>query len=94
MRLERTALFAHENGFKVFATTNGVSRWKDLQQVNASGRKAANLFPGLSFWDRNWREKDAHKLMKQVSERDNFYQQTYCGCEYSIQSTAKIKAAT
>ena len=34
MRFERSALFAHENGFDVFATTLGISRWKDLNQIN------------------------------------------------------------
>ena len=34
MRMEVTALYAHENGFAVFTTTNAASRWKDLKQVN------------------------------------------------------------
>ena len=29
MRFERSALFAYENNFKIFATTLGISRWKD-----------------------------------------------------------------
>ena len=34
MRFERSALFAHENNFSLFATTLGISRWKDLDPVS------------------------------------------------------------
>ena len=30
-------LYANENGFDVFATTLGISRWKDLNQINGAG---------------------------------------------------------
>ena len=30
-----------------------ISRWKDLEQVNYAGRRAASLFPGLIYWDHN-----------------------------------------
>ena len=33
MRMERTALYAFENGFHYFTTTNATSRWKDVKQV-------------------------------------------------------------
>ena len=37
MRMERTALYAIDNGFRYFTTTNATSRWKDVKQVNESG---------------------------------------------------------
>ena len=54
MRFERTALYAYENNFKIFATTLGISRWKDLDQINNSGLKAATRYNSLGFWDFNW----------------------------------------
>ena len=57
MRFERSALFAYENGFDVFATTLGISRWKDLNQINNSGLRAAKRYNSLTFWDYNWRKK-------------------------------------
>ena len=33
MRFERSALFAKENNFSVYATTLGISRWKDMNQM-------------------------------------------------------------
>ena len=47
MRMERTALYAHENGFDTIATSLGISRWKDLNQVNEAGKNAANKYEGL-----------------------------------------------
>ena len=41
MRFERSALYAHENGFKVYGTTLGISRWKNMEQINDSGNRAA-----------------------------------------------------
>ena len=37
MRMDRTALYAHEWGFSHIATTNSTSRWKDEEQVDDSG---------------------------------------------------------
>ena len=44
MRMERTALYAIENGFRYFTTTNATSRWKDVKQVNESGIKGTRSF--------------------------------------------------
>ncbi len=60
MRFERSALYAKENGFDVFATTLGISRWKDLNQINNSGLRAANRYNNLTFWDFNWRKQGVH----------------------------------
>ena len=56
MRMERTALYAIDNGFRYFTTTNATSRWKDVKQVNESGIRGAcafnnvnNLFSCLLF---------------------------------------------
>lgn len=84
MRLARTARCAFENGYEIFATTNAVSRWKDRFQVHASGLKAAAVYPGLKFLECNWQTPQMQKLISQVSNREKFYRQRYCGCEYSI----------
>ena len=54
MRMERTALYAHEHGFHYITTTNATSRWKDVKQVNDSGVRAAARYPDVHFWDYNW----------------------------------------
>ena len=89
MRFERSALFAHENNFSLFATTLGISRWKDLDQVNNSGLRAANRYDNLAFWDFNWRKQGGSSRMIEISKREECYQQEYCGCVYSLRDTNK-----
>ena len=89
MRFERSALYAHENKFSLFATTLGISRWKDLDQVNNSGLRAADRYSDLNFWDFNWRKAGGSPRMIEISKREEFYQQEYCGCVYSLRDTNK-----
>ncbi|HOW58624.1 MAG TPA: epoxyqueuosine reductase QueH [Candidatus Omnitrophota bacterium] len=84
MRLGKTAAYASKNGFRVFATSLGISRWKDLLQVNRAGEKAARFFSQLIYWDYNWRLHGGTELMASVSQEENFYKQKYCGCLYSL----------
>ena len=89
MRFERSALFANENGFKVYATTLGISRWKNMEQINESGKRAAKRYANLHYWDFNWRKKGGSSRMIEISKREEFYQQEYCGCVYSLRDTNK-----
>lgn len=86
MRFERVAQYASKNNFKVFSSTLGLSRWKDFDQVCAAGKWAANQYPGLTYWDYNWRKKGGAQLASQISKEENFYKQTYCGCIFSYQN--------
>ena len=87
MRFDRTALYAHENGFTVISSTLGVSRWKNMDQINASGERAANQYPEMIYWTYNWRKQGGSQRMIEVSKREHFYQQEYCGCVYSLRDT-------
>jgi hypothetical protein len=84
LRLERTALFAHENGFRLFTSCLGVSRWKNMEQVNACGHRAAARYEDLAYWDYNWRKQGGSNRMIDIAKRENFYQQEYCGCVFSL----------
>ncbi len=83
LRMERTALYAHENGFGVFATSLGISRWKNLEQVNICGLRAAARYEHVAFWDHNWRKNGGADRMIEVARREDFYRQDYCGCVFS-----------
>jgi Uncharacterized protein conserved in bacteria len=89
MRFERSALYAHENGFNVYATTLGISRWKNMEQINNSGKRAAERYVNIHYWDFNWRKKGGSSRMIEISKREEFYQQEYCGCVYSLRDTNK-----
>lgn len=87
MRFERTALYAYENGFPVICSSLGISRWKDFNQINESGVKAANRYPNITYWTYNWRKGGGAERMYKIAKRENFYKQEYCGCVYSLRDT-------
>ncbi|GAA5005591.1 epoxyqueuosine reductase QueH [Acinetobacter puyangensis] len=87
MRFERTALYAHEHGFPVISSSLGISRWKNMQQINDCGIRAASHYPELMYWDYNWRKSGGANRMIEISKREEFYQQEYCGCVYSLRDT-------
>ena len=87
MRFERTALYAYENGFSLMSSTLGISRWKDMKQINGCGERAAARYNGMTYWTFNWRKQGGSQRMIEISKREQFYQQEYCGCVYSLRDT-------
>jgi len=87
MRFERTALYAHEHGFPVITSSLGISRWKDWKQVTGAGLRAATKYSDLIYWDYPWRKAGGADRMVEISKRENFYQQEYCGCVYSLRDS-------
>ena len=93
MRFERTALYAHESGFPVMTSCLGISRWKDMKQINSCGVRAAAAYPDLLYWEFNWRKGGGSARMIEISKRESFYQQEYCGCVYSLRDTNRHRVA-
>lgn len=91
MRFERTALYAHENGFDTITSSLGISRWKDMDQINNCGIRAAERYPDLLYWTYNWRKGGGSARMIEISKREHFYQQEYCGCVYSLRDTNRFR---
>jgi predicted adenine nucleotide alpha hydrolase (AANH) superfamily ATPase len=87
MRFERTALYASDNGFKIFTSSLGISRWKDMKQINDCGVRAAEKYEGLTYWTYNWRLEGGSARMYEIAKEENFYKQEYCGCIYSLRDT-------
>jgi predicted adenine nucleotide alpha hydrolase (AANH) superfamily ATPase len=93
MRFVRTALYAHEHGFPVIGSSLGISRWKDMNQINDCGHRAAAPYQDLVYWDYNWRKGGGSARMIEISKRENFYQQEYCGCVYSLRDSNRHRRA-
>ena len=87
MRFIRTALYAYENNFKVITSSLGISRWKDMDQINKSGVKAASYYPEITYWTYNWRKDGGSARMYEIAKDEEFYKQEYCGCIYSLRDT-------
>jgi predicted adenine nucleotide alpha hydrolase (AANH) superfamily ATPase len=88
LRLLRTAEYARDNGFRVITTTLASSRWKSLEQINEAGEWACVQVPDVIWWDRNWRKGGLQERRLQIIKEYDFYNQLYCGCEFSNKSTA------
>uniref|UniRef100_A0A7S0BUJ5 Epoxyqueuosine reductase n=1 Tax=Proboscia inermis TaxID=420281 RepID=A0A7S0BUJ5_9STRA len=88
MRMERTALYAYENDYDVIATTNATSRWKDANQVDASGYRAAERYgEKLKYWACDWQTDEMTMRKYQISANERFYKQEYCGCSHSLRDS-------
>ena len=90
LRLLRTAQYARERGIKVITTTLASSRWKSLDQINEAGTWACaeiNKIPAgtdVVWWDQNWRKNGLQERRLQILKEFDFYNQLYCGCEFSM----------
>lgn len=86
-RLVVTARKAQELGILFFATTLASSRWKNLDQINRAGEMAAQTVGNaVHFWPQNWRKDGLQERRNQLLKEYNFYNQTYCGCEFSMRT--------
>jgi len=82
MRLLAAARLTAEKGLDTFATTLGSSRWKNPEQIAEAGHWAAGQFPGIRFWEKNWRKEGLSERRGILLRENRFYNQTYCGCEF------------
>ncbi len=64
-----------------------------MKQINGSGVRAASHYPGMLYWEYNWRKGGGSAHMIGISKRENFYQQEYCGCVYSLRDTNEHRVA-
>lgn len=92
LRLTETARKAQELGLRFFATTLASSRWKSLEQIEQAGKIAEALVPGTVFWAQNWRKDGLQERRNQLLREYGFYNQQYCGCEFSARRAAPTKA--
>ena len=90
-RLSYTAKYAKEHGLKVFTTYLASSRCKILEQINKACRLAASQYEVTMFCEHNWRKGGLQELRNQLLKENNFYNQRYCGCEFSLKATSNNK---
>ena len=100
LRLIATAKKAQELGIQYFATTLASSRWKSLDQINRAGLLAEQIVNAevpdfnssilqffnskVAFWPQNWRKGGLQERRNRLLKEFDFYNQQYCGCEYSM----------
>ena len=98
LRLTAAARKAQQLGIPYFATTLASSRWKSLEQINRAGLAAEKIVTSLPslregsgvgspfprFWAQNWRKGGLQDRRNELLKEYHFYNQQYCGCEFSI----------
>jgi predicted adenine nucleotide alpha hydrolase (AANH) superfamily ATPase len=80
MRLRRAFEYAKENGFDAVASVLGVSRYKDLNQVNEVAHAEANR-AGMKYIEIEGRKGGMQELRNQLIKDLALYNQDYCGCK-------------
>ena len=89
LRLTVAARQALRLGLAHFTTTLASSRWKSLEQIELAGRRAEEAVPGTRFWAQNWRKGGLYERRNQLLREYDFYNQQYCGCEFSLNKVKK-----
>lgn len=88
-RLKRAMEYALQHGFKRVASVLGVSRWKDLAQVNAAAAQAS-ADTGVPYIEIEGRKHGMQQERSRLIKELGLYNQEYCGCIYS--KKIKIKS--
>ena len=94
IRFIKTAEYAEQHGFNVICSTLGLSRWKNMDQINECGIKSAKQYKNIIYWTHNWRKKGGSKQMYKIAKKESFYKQEYCGCVYSLRDTNQWRKKT
>ncbi len=91
-RLRRAAQYAQANGFRWLTTTLASSRWKNIEQINVAGTIATEGCPDVAFWQQNWRRGGLQLRRGELLRQNDFYNQLYCGCEFSFRKETAAEA--
>ena len=83
MRLKRVMEYAKENGFDAVASVLGVSRYKDLAQVNRAAERASQAV-GFDYVEIEGRKGGMQERRQQLIKELELYSQDYCGCKPRI----------
>ena len=83
MRLHRAMEYALENGFTAVSSVLGVSRYKNLNQVNDAAARASKT-TGCPYLEIEGRKGGMQELRMALIKELSLYSQTYCGCKPKI----------
>ncbi len=80
MRLKRVMEYAKSEGYDGVASVLGVSRYKNLAQVNEAAAKAS-AETGVPYVDIEGRKGGMQERRGELIKELELYSQTYCGCK-------------
>jgi len=82
MRLEKTFQKAKELKFDIVATSLSISPHKDASKINEAGDRLSQKY-GVAFLIADFKKNDGVRKSIELSKKNSFYRQNYCGCIYS-----------
>lgn len=83
LRLSRTAEYAENNGFPLFATTLTVSPYKNAPLINAMGEELSQKC-GVEYLPSDFKKRGGYQRSIALSKEYNLYRQRFCGCPFSM----------
>lgn len=90
-RLHHAARYAQAHGFRYLTTTLASSRWKNIHQIDQAGHQAVSDCPNVEWWEQNWRKGGLQMRRGELLRINQFYNQLYCGCEFSLASSQAMQ---
>lgn len=82
LRISRTADYAKENGFPLFATTLTVSPHKNARLTNEIGFSESER-SGVAYLPSDFKKRGGYQRSIVLSKEYGLYRQQFCGCEFS-----------
>lgn len=83
LRLFQTAAKAAKLNIQNITTTLTISPHKNSKKILGIGTEIAKKFE-LNFLDMDFKKNNGFLKTMQIAKDENFYRQSYCGCEFSI----------
>ena len=83
LRMEKTAGYAHTEGYDYFTTTLSISTYKNAEWINEIGAELEKEFQGTRYLYSDFKKKDGYKRSIELSQEYGLYRQDYCGCIFS-----------
>lgn len=90
LRLREAAAYASSHHMDYFTTTLSISPLKNAQKLNEIGLALAEEY-GVNYLVSDFKKKNGYKRSVELSREYGMYRQDYCGCVYSINSSARPK---
>jgi hypothetical protein len=82
IRLDNTFKKAAELNSDIVATSLSISPHKNASKINEIGERLSEIY-GIAFYSADFKKNDGVKKSVEISKKNNFYRQNYCGCIYS-----------
>lgn len=86
LRMDEAYHYANDHHFDYFCTVMSISRQKSSQVMNEIGEELSLNYPNTKYFYSDFKKKDGLLRRNELVKQHQLYNQTYCGCRYSIRA--------